>query len=265
MTTTVAPARPWPGATSAALIWRSLRRLPRQPDSLITSVALPVMLLLMFVYVFGGAYGEGGDRHAYLTYVVPGIIVLAATWGAASTAVAVAGDKVNGIFDRLRSMPVRGSAALTGHAVASLAANTVATALVIGLALAIGYRPHAGFGGWLGALGVLACYVVATTWVAIALGLLAASVDAANGLTFLVLFLPYVSSGFAPTDTMPSGLRAFAEHQPLTPTIDTVRGLLNGTGADGGQVVVALAWLAGITLVARLAAALLFRRRAGRP
>ncbi|MBL7501180.1 ABC transporter permease [Frankia nepalensis] len=251
------------GSDTLALVSRSLRRLPRQPDTLIISVALPIVLLLLFVYVFGGAIADGGRRD-YLTYAVPGIIVLAAGWGATQTAVAVAGDLKAGIVDRFRSMPVRGSAVLTGHVAASLAANAVATALVIGIALAIGFRPDAGVGGWIAAVGLLALYVLALTWVSIALGLLAGGPEAASGLTFLILFLPYVSSGFVPTDTMPGALRAFADHQPLTPVIETMRGLLVGGGADGGEAVRAVVWCVGILLAGYLAAALLFRRRTSR-
>ncbi|ADP81746.1 ABC transporter permease [Pseudofrankia inefficax] len=269
--TTAAPALPHPrpvargrfGADSRALIGRSLRRLPRQPDTLIISVALPVMLLLLFVYVFGGALNTGG-RHAYLTYVVPGIVVLASGWGAASTAVAVASDLTTGIVDRFRSMPVRGPAVLTGHVVASLAANAVATALVIGIGIGIGFRPHAGVAGWLGAVGVLAFYVLAITWLSVTLGLLAGGPEAANGMTFFILFLPYVSSGFVPTSTMPGALRAFANHQPLTPVIDTVRGLLVHGSASRGTAAVALVWCAGILVVSYVAAAALFRRHTAR-
>jgi ABC-2 type transport system permease protein len=254
-----AASRRGDGGGALAMIGRSLRRLPRQPDSMITSVALPVMLLLLFVYVFGGAISDG--RHEYLNYVVPGIIILTAAWGAASTAVTVCSDMVNGIMDRFRSMPIRGSAVLTGHVVASVASNVVSTVLVIGIALAIGFRPSAGVAGWLGAVGVLVLFVVALSWVAVALGLLARSVEAANGLTFAILFLPYVSSGFVPTDTMPTGLRVFAEHQPITPVIETVRGLLTGS-PDGSDAVLAIGWLLGLLAAGYVAATILFRRRA---
>jgi len=260
-----APVRPTrSGGGTPAMIGRSLRRLPRQPDTLLISVALPVMLLLLFVYVFGGALDTAGGRQAYLTYVVPGIIVLASGWGAASTAVAVATDMSTGIIDRFRSMPVRGPAVLTGHVVASLAANAVATALVIGIALGLGFRPDASVGGWFAAIGIVAFYVLAITWVSVALGLLAGGPDAANGMTFFILFLPYVSSGFVATDTMPGALRAFASHQPLTPVIDSVRGLLVGGGADGSDLAAALVWCVGILAVGYTASALIYRRRSTR-
>jgi ABC-2 type transport system permease protein len=241
---------------------RSLRRLPRQPDALIVSVALPVMLLLMFVYVFGGALGQ--SRHSYLSYVVPGILILAAGWWAASTAVTVATDLTNGIIDRFRSMPIRGAAVLTGHVVASLAANAVATSLVIGIAVGLGFRPHASLADWLGAVGMIALYVLAFTWLSVALGLLAGGPEAANGITFFIVFLPYVSSGFVPTRTMPGPLRAVADHQPLTPVIDTVRGLLVGGGVTDATAAAALGWSAGILLVSYAAAAVIFRRRCAR-
>jgi ABC-2 type transport system permease protein len=145
-----------------------------------------------------------------------------------------------------------------------MAANAVATALVIGIAFGLGFRPHAGLTGWLGAVGVLAFYVLALTWLSVTLGLIAGNAEAANGMTFSILFLPYVSSGFVPTSTMPGALRAFADHQPLTPIIDTIRGLLAGGGVDHGTAVIALAWCAGILAVSYTAAAALFRRRAVR-
>jgi ABC-2 type transport system permease protein len=236
--------------------------MPRQPDALILSVALPVMLLLLFVYVFGGALGN--DRHTYLAYVVPGIIVLAAGWGAAQTAVTVATDVAGGIVDRLRAMPIRPSAVLTGHVVGSLAGNVVATALVIGIACGLGYRPHAGAAGWCAALALVGLYVLAMTWLAVALGLLAGGPEAANGITFGILFLPYVSSGFVKTSTMPTVLRVFADHQPLTPLINTVRDLLSGTGAGPHETLLAVVWSLGILLASYLAASLIFRRRAAR-
>jgi ABC-2 type transport system permease protein len=254
-----------PGAATLALVGRGLRRLPRQPDALILSVVLPITLLLMFVYVFGGALGAwSGSRHAYLTYVVPGIIVLAAGWGAASTAVTVATDLAGGLVDRLRSLPIRATAVLTGDVVGSLAGNAVATALVIGIAVGLGYRPRAGAAGWLAALGVLALYVLAITWLATALGLLAGGPEAANGITFGILFLPYVSSGFAPTATMPGPLRAFADHQPLTPVIDTLRGLLSGGGVAPRTAALAVTWCVGILVVSYAGAAVAFRHRARR-
>jgi ABC-2 type transport system permease protein len=242
---------------SAAMVGRSVKHTVRNLESLLMSVILPVVLMLMFVYVFGGAIDPSGH---YADYVVPGIILLCTGYGAASTAVDVAQDMAEGIVDRFRSMPILSSAVLTGHVVASIARNAMATALVIGVAYLTGFRPDAGGLEWLAVAAVLLLWVLALSWVAVCFGLLARTVEGANGFTFLVLFLPYLSSAFVPTDTMKPGLRAVAEHQPVTPVTETLRGLLFGTpiGSYGWQ---AVAWCAGLLLAAYAAATVLFRRR----
>ncbi len=256
--TTPRPPFGWAWHDASALIGRSLRRDLREVDTLLMSVLLPVLLLLMFVYVFGGAI-QTGTR--YLDFVVPGIILLTAGYGAATTAVSVATDMTGGIMDRFRSMPIRSAAALTGHAVASLARNAVSTALVLGVALALGFRPVAGPLDWLAAIGLIVLYVLAFTWVAVCFGLAASGPEAASGFTFVILFLPYVSSAFVPPGTMPAVLAAVARHQPVTPVTDTIRGLLLGQPV-GSSGVVALAWCLGILVVARVLAVVQFRRRA---
>jgi ABC-2 type transport system permease protein len=242
---------------SAAMIGRSVKHTVRNLESLLMSVILPVVLMLMFVYVFGGAIDPSGD---YANYVVPGIILLCTGYGAASTAVDVARDMTEGVVDRFRSMPILSSAVLTGHVVASLARNTLATLLVIGVAFLTGFRPDAGVLEWLAVAGMLVLWVLALSWVAVCLGLIARTVEGANGFTFLVLFLPYLSSAFVPVETMRAGLRAVAANQPVTPITETLRGLLLGTpiGSYGWQ---ALAWCAGLLLAAFTAATILFRRR----
>jgi ABC-2 type transport system permease protein len=242
---------------SAAMVGRSVRHTVRNLESLLMSVILPVLLMLMFVYVFGGAIDPSGN---YADYVVPGIILLCTGYGAASTAVDVARDMAEGVVDRFRSMPILSSAVLTGHVVASVARNTLATLLVIGVAFLTGFRPDAGAVEWLAVVGLLLLWVLALSWVAVCFGLLARTVEGANGFTFLVLFLPYVSSAFVPVHTMRAGLRAVAAHQPVTPVTETLRGLLLGTpiGSYGWQ---ALAWCAGLFLAATVAATILFRRR----
>ncbi len=239
-----------------ALIGRCLRRGVRQLDTLLLAVLLPVMLMLMFVYVFGGAMDTGME---YVDFVVPGIILLTAGYGAASTAVDVAGDLTGGLMERFRSMPIRPTAVLTGHVVASMARNAVSTALVIGVALLVGFDSAASFGGWLGALAVIALFVAAMTWVAVAIGIVASGPEAASGFTFAILFLPYVSSAFVPVDSMPSALATIAAWNPITPVADTIRNLLLGAPL-GSELWQALAWCAGILLAARAAAAYLFRR-----
>ncbi|MFI2620100.1 ABC transporter permease [Streptomyces sp. NPDC018584] len=238
---------------------RSLRISARTPDALITALAMPVMLMLVFVYFFGGAIDTGGE---YVQYVVPGVLVLCAGFGAGNTAMSVTHDMHGGIIDRFRAMDVGGAAILAGHVAASLARNLAATAVVFGVATAIGFRPQASAAGWFAAIGVLVCYIVALSWLAATVGLIAKSPEAAGGFTFFIGFLPYPSSGFVPVDTMPSWLRGFAEHQPLTPVIESMRGLLLGQPVDGSAWQ-ALGWCAGITVVSVAAAEVLYRRRTG--
>jgi ABC-2 type transport system permease protein len=241
---------------TSALIWRCLRRATRQVDSVFIAVLLPVMLLLMFVYVFGGAIDSSGD---YVDFVVPGIILLTAGYAAANTAVEVATDTTNGIMDRFRSLPIRSTGVLTGHVVASMVRNAVSTALVVGVAFLVGFSPQASLLEWLGALGMIALYVLALTWVGVAIGLVASGPEAASGFTFVILFVPYLSSAFVPIDTMPSALSTIAEHNPITPVTDTVRGLLLGVPV-GAAAWHAVAWMVGIFLVGRVASGVVFRR-----
>jgi ABC-2 type transport system permease protein len=245
---------------TATLIGRSVRLSRRDVESLVLAIALPLMMMVLFVYVFGGAITTGG---AYLDYVVPGIVLLCVGFGAATTAPTVASDMTGGMVDRLRSMPISASAFLTGHVVASLARNTVSTAIVVAAAIAMGFRPSAGPVEWAAAVALLLLYVLALSWLAAGLGVLASSVESANAMTFLMLFLPYLSSAFVPTDTMPAVLRAIADHQPITPLIETVRGLLTG-GPVGSDGPVALAWTLGLLVASFLLAGWLFRRRTNR-
>jgi ABC-2 type transport system permease protein len=242
---------------SAAMVGRSVKHTVRNLESLLMSVILPVVLMLMFVYVFGGAIDPSGD---YANYVVPGIILLCTGYGAASTAVDVAQDMAEGVVDRFRSMPILSSAVLTGHVAASVARNALATALVIGVAFLTGFRPDAGVVEWLAVVGMLLLWVLALSWVAVCFGLIARTVEGANGFTFLVLFLPYLSSAFVPVETMRAGLRAVAAHQPVTPITETLRGLLLGTpiGSYGWQAVL---WCGALLVGAYAAASVLFRRR----
>jgi ABC-2 type transport system permease protein len=234
---------------------RCVRLSMRQLDALLTSLLLPVLLMLIFVYLFGGAIDTGGD---YVTYVVPGVILLCAGFGSATTAVTVSQDMSGGIVDRLRSLDVGGPAVLSGHIAASVVRNAASTVLVLAVALLIGFRPDAGVAEWLAAAGVLLAFVLAVSALAAALGLLARSPEAANGITFVVMFLPYASSAFVPVDTMPSWLQGFADHQPVTPVIETLRGLLLGGPT---QATAALLWCGAILVVSLAASAVLFRRR----
>jgi ABC-2 type transport system permease protein len=255
---TSVPSGYWAIDNSMVLIERSVRISLRNVEALLTAVILPVLLMLLFVYVFGGAINTGG---AYVNYVVPGIVVLCAAFGSSTTATSVAYDMSNGSMDRFRSLPIVSGAVLTGHVVASVARNIVAMVLVLGVAWLVGWRPNAGLVEWAGAVGVLLLFMAAISWTAAALGLLVKSVDAASGITFGVTFLPYLSSAFVPTDSMPAWLQPIADHNPITPMIETVRGLFMGAPI-GDAWWQTIAWFGGILVVAWVAAALLFKRQA---
>jgi ABC-2 type transport system permease protein len=229
----------------------------RNGDALLTSLALPIMLMLLFVYLFGGAIETGTE---YVTYVVPGVIMLCASFGASLTAVAVTNDMTNGIMDRFRSMDIRGASVLGGHVAASTARNLVSTVLVLGVAFLIGFRPSASFVDWLAAVGLLVVAILALSWASAAVGLLAKTPEAASGFTFFVMFLPYPSSAFVPVETMPTWIHGFADNQPFTPLIESLRGFLLGTPV-GNSPWIALAWCVGILVVSVLATGRLFRRR----
>ncbi|MFE9697656.1 ABC transporter permease [Streptomyces sp. NPDC006270] len=256
-----APGRgPGPLTHTAVMAARALRVSSRDTDALITSLALPIMLMLIFVYFFGGAIDTGSDHGAYVMYVVPGVLLLSAGFGAATTATAVSEDMKGGIIDRFRSLDVGGTPVLAGHVAASTVRNLCATALVFGVALLIGFRPAATWSGWILVTVVLVAYVVALSWISAAIGLLARTPEAASGFTFFMSFLPYPSSAFVPTETMPDWLHGFADHQPITPAIESLRGLLLGQEV-GSAPWIALAWAAGLLAVAVAASGALFRVR----
>lgn len=244
-------------AAERVFVWRSLLLSLRDGESLIMSITLPVMLMLLFTFVFGGAMQTGGS---YVDYVVPGIILLAAGFGASSTGTYVARDMKTGLTDRIRTMPLRPGAVLTGHVIASLLRNMFATAVTIGVALLVGFRPTADLAGWIAAVAVIALYILVITYLFAAIGLAAGSPEAASGYGFILLFLPYLSSAFVPVDTMPTWLQWIAANQPITPIIETIRGLLMGTSL-GMQPVWAMLWCAGLLAVSMLWGGWLFRRR----
>ena len=248
-----------PDTAALTMAGRCIRLSSRNIDALVTSLMLPIILMLLFVYLFGGAIDTGTE---YVTYVVPGVILLCAGFGSATTAVTVSQDMTGGIVDRFRSMDVGGPSILAGHVAASALRNAASTALVFGVAFAIGFRPHAAPLQWLAAIGILLAFVLAVSWLAAAIGLVARSPEAANGFTFVIMFLPYASSAFVPVDTMPSWIQGFAQHQPVTPVIESLRGLLLGTPV-GSNPWTALAWCAGILAVSVAASGVLFRRRTG--
>lgn len=269
MTTTHAPApvpaptlrtRPRRFVPEAVFIGRGLLHTIRNGEALLMAILLPTLLMLMFTFVFGGAMDPSGN---YVDYVVPGIILTCAGYGASYTAVAVNVDMTTGIIDRFRTMPLPGNAVLAGHIVASVVKNLVATSIVIGVGLLIGFRPTATPLEWLAAFGMIALWIVAITSIFAAIGLAAGSPDAASGYGFILLFLPYLSSGFVPIATMPEWLQPVAEHQPITPLIESIRGYLMGS-TDVSSTWIALAWCAGILVVAVIWGSWLFRRKAGR-
>jgi ABC-2 type transport system permease protein len=243
---------------SLVFVGRSVRHSTRSIDALVVAVLLPVLMLLLFVYVFGGALDTGGP---YVNYVVPGIILLCAGYGSATTAVSVNADMTTGVIDRFRSLPIASSGVLTGHVAASVLRNLVSTVIVLGVALLIGFDPQASALDWLGVLGVLLAFMVAISWIAACFGLLAKSAEGAGAFSFAIMFLPYVSSAFVPTDTMPGALEWIGDRQPVTPIVETLRGLMLGTPI-GDHAVVALAWCAGLAAVGIVSAGLLFRRAA---
>jgi ABC-2 type transport system permease protein len=237
---------------------RCLRLSRRNIEAVLTSLMLPIMLMLLFVYLFGGAIETGTAK--YVTYVVPGLLLLCAGYGASVTAVSVCHDMTGGIVDRFRSLDVGGAAVLCGHVAASVVRNAASTVLVLGVGVLVGFRPHASALGWLGAGAMLLAFVVALSWFSAVIGLLAKTPEGASGFTFFVMFLPYPSSAFVPVHTMPAWIQGFATHQPVTPVTETLRSLLLGTPA-GANPWQAVAWCAGILGLSVALSALLFRRR----
>jgi ABC-2 type transport system permease protein len=255
---------------SATMLRRNLKHQLRYPSVTLMLVGMPIVFLLLFVYVFGGQLGAGlggqhGNRATYLTYVVPGILIMAVASAALGTAISVATDMTGGIIDRFRTMAIARGAVLTGHVIGSMIQTVIAVTIVLGVALALGYRTTASPLAWLAAVGVLLLFTFALVWLSAALGLAAKSVETASNTPMFLTLLPLLSSGFVPTATMPPGLRQFAEYQPYTPVTQTVRGLLTGT-PTGTHAIAAIAWSVGIALVCYLWAVRLYnRRRAAEP
>jgi ABC-2 type transport system permease protein len=238
---------------SSTMVRRQLKRLLRYPSMTVQLVATPVIILLLFVYVFGGTLGAGlgGGRDVYVNYVVPGILLMAAATAATGTAVMVATDMTEGIIARFRTMRISRASVLTGHVVGSVIQQLLGMAVLIGIALAIGFRPNATPVEWLAAAGLLTFFVVAITWLAVALGLKSPTPEAASNAPMPLVFLPFLGSGFVPTDSMPTVLRWFAEYQPFTPIMQTIRGLLLGPPI-GNNAAIATAWCTAIAAVSYL-------------
>jgi ABC-2 type transport system permease protein len=249
---------------SATMLRRNLRRMLRYPVGPASTVAVPIVLLLLFVFVFGDTMGAGlagvsGGRDEYLEYVTPGILLISAAGAAQGVAITVAMDMTEGIIARFKTMAIARVSVLTGHVVGSLIQTMTAMAVVFGVALLLGFAPNADPLEWLGAIGLLAMITLALIWLAVALGLVSENVEAASNLPMPLILLPFLGSGFVPTDSMPAGMRSFAEYQPFTPIMETLRGLLMGTPV-GSSGVEAVAWCAGIGLAGYLWAKRLYNR-----
>lgn len=250
------------GRDSATMIRRDFKHTLRYPGTLVMSLGVPTVLLSLFVGVFGGTLTAGmGGGHGgpYINYLVPGILLMTLGYGASTTALAVNGDMTEGVIARFRVMAITRSAVLTGHVVGALVRTIVSIGLLLGVAFLLGYRPSAGPVAWLGALGLLALTVLALAWLAVAVGLLARTTQGTSPFLLVVQVLPFVSSAFVPTASMSAPVRWFAQHEPFTPIIDTLRGLLLGTSV-GATGIVAVAWCVGLTLAGFLSAVRLFRR-----
>ena len=243
---------------TTALLGRSLRHVLRSPDTIITTAITPIAMLLMFVYVFGGAVDTGGGK--YVNYLLPGILLITVASGIAYTAFRLFTDVSGGIFERFQSMPIARSAVLWGHVVTSVIANLISLVLVVLVALAIGFRSGAGVGAWLGVAGILVLFTLAMTWLAVIPGLTAKSADGVSGFSYPLLFLPFVSSAFVPTTHMPGPVRWFARHQPVTSIVNTLRDLYAQQPA-GNDLWIALAWCTGLLVVAYVLAVRTYHRK----
>lgn len=240
------------------MLGRSMRHIFRSMDTIITVTITPIAMMLLFVYVFGGAIQTGTEN--YVNYLLPGILLMAIASGIAYTAYRLFMDMQRGIFERFHSMPIARSAALWGHVLTSLVSNAISVLVIILVALLMGFRSSAGVLSWLAVAGILALFTLALTWIAAIAGLSAKSVDGAGAFSYPLIFLPFISSAFVPTETMPRAVRAFAEHQPVTSIVEAVRALLSRQPL-GSDIWIALAWCLGITVVAYAFAMKAYRRR----
>ena len=243
---------------TAALTGRSLRHITRSPDTIITTTIMPIAFLLLFVYVFGGAINTGSD--SYVNYLLPGILLITIASGISYTAFRLFLDMKSGIFERFQSMPIARSSVLWAHVLTSLVANLISVVVVVLVALLMGFHSGAGVLAWLAVAGILMLFTLALTWLAVIPGLTAKSPDGASAFSYPLIFLPFISSAFVPTDSMPGAVRAFAENQPVTTIVNTIRDLLTQQPV-GTDIWIALAWLVGILIVAYTFAMTTYRRK----
>jgi ABC-2 type transport system permease protein len=243
---------------TAVLTGRTMRHVTRSLDTIITTAITPIAMLLLFVYVFGGAIKHGSG--SYVAYLLPGILLITIASGISYTAFRLFMDLQSGIFERFQSMPITRSSVLWAHVLTSLAANLVSVVVVTGVAVAMGFRSDAGVLAWLAVAGILILFTLALTWMAVIPGLTAKTVDGAGAFSYPLIFLPFISSAFVPTATMPGPVRAFADNQPVTSIVNAIRDLLTRQPVGTG-IWTALAWCAGILVVAYVFAGLAYRRR----
>src|SRR5699024_8508133 len=241
------------------MLGRSMRHITRSMDTIITVCLTPIAVLLLFVYVLGGAIQTGTDN--YVNYLLPGVLLMAIASGISYTANRLFTDMQSGIFERFHSMPITRSAALWGHVLTSLISNAISVVVIILVALVLGFRSPAGVLSWLAVAGILALVILALTWIAVIPGLTAKSVDGASAFSYPLIFLPFISSAFVPTESMPGPVRAFAENQPVTSIVDAIRALLSNQPV-GNDIWIALAWCVGILIVAYVFAMLIYKRKA---
>ena len=243
---------------TGVMLERSMRHVTRSMDTIITVTIMPIAFMLLFVYVFGGAIQAGPDN--YVNYLMPGILLIAIASGISYTAFRLFNDLQSGIFERFHSMPIARSSVLWGHVLTSLVSNAISVVIIILVGLLMGFRSPAGALAWLAVAGILLLFTLALTWVAVIAGLSASSTDGATAFAYPIIFLPFVSSAFVPTDTMPGPVRAFAENQPVTSIVDTIRALLVQQPV-GGAIWIGLTWLVGILVVAYAFAMVAYRRK----
>ena len=243
---------------TAVLLGRSLRHITRSPDTIITTAIMPIALLLLFVYVFGGAIRHGPG--SYVTYLLPGILLITIAMGISYTAVRLFTDTQGGIFERFQSLPIARSSALWSHVLTSLAANLISLVIVVLVAIGMGFRSGAGALAWLAIAGILVLFTLALTWIAVIAGLSAKTVEGAGAFAYPIIFLPFISSAFVPTRAMPGPVRAFADNQPVTSIVNTIRDLLAQQPAST-DIWIALAWCLGILIVAYARAMATYHRK----
>ncbi|MCA0757267.1 ABC transporter permease [Paenibacillus sp. N4] len=242
----------------SVMLGRSMRHIFRSMDTIITVTITPIAMMLLFVYVFGGAIQTGTDN--YVNYLLPGILLMAIASGISYTAFRLFTDVQRGIFERFHTMPISRSALLWGHVLTSLVSNAISVVVIILVALLMGFRSTAGVLPWLAVAGILALFTLALTWVAAIAGLSAKTVDGASAFSYPLIFLPFISSAFVPTESMPTAVRVFAENQPVTSIVESIRALLSNHPLNN-DIWIALAWCVGIMLVAYIFAMRAHKRR----